>query len=122
MATVNEKLVGMLREVMPQLEASLESGDLATQMAVAALRPSLERKISEQLERPADELDAALAGVIDTLARLRSDDAAAIVTDPRGARFALFDSELDAYLPGDPVRGPDPAGGPDGMRQVDGGA
>jgi hypothetical protein len=133
MATVNEKLLAMLKELMPQLEDLLASADLGTRMAVEGLRPSLERKIGEQLELPAAELDAALVVFIDFFARHRSDGAPPLIVRDCGAWFAADAYDADerdpdyprrswcgsagwAFLVGDPVRAAGDGGGPDAER------
>jgi hypothetical protein len=76
------------------------------------LLPQVEEWLDRQLERSADDLDADIAVIIDTLGRLRSDGAPGIIVGPAGAHFIfgqLVPANVgahDAILVGDPVRAP----------------
>jgi hypothetical protein len=70
------------------------------------MTPLVEAWIDDYVNRPSEVLDAELAGIIDFVGRLRSDDAQAIVALPDGARW--LDAAAYELVPaGDPLRGPD---------------
>jgi hypothetical protein len=86
-------------------------------MAVSMMTPLVEAWVDEFLARPADVIDAELAGLIDFLGRLRSDDARAVVAHPDGARW-LDPAAYELVPAGDWLRPPDLRHGPLGDGQV----
>jgi hypothetical protein len=72
-------------------------------MSIEALRPSFERQLATQLERPAGELDGAGGAWFSTTRWVQIDDVPTTIV-----------------VAGDPVCPPDVGGGDDAERQVDG--
>src|SRR5437899_857940 len=81
-------------------------------MVSAFAVPQAEAWLDHQLERPAPDLDHALALAIDVIAQLRSDDAPRLFVDHGGARYA---DDLDGHqcVIGHSVRAPADRAGSD---------
>lgn len=88
-ATEKLSLQKEMLEPMAQawLKEAATSGGYALGMAVSMMTPLVEAWVDDFISRPPDVLDAELAGLIDFLGQLRSDDARAIVAHPDGARW-----------------------------------
>jgi hypothetical protein len=86
-------------------------------MAIGMMTPLVEAWVDEYIARPADVLDTELAGIIDFIGRLRSDDARPVLAGPDGARL-LDASVYELAAAGDPLRGPDLRDGEDGNGEV----
>jgi hypothetical protein len=108
-----------LLEPMAQgwLKEMASGGGYAIGMAVSMMTPMVEAWVDEFLARPADVIDLELAGLIDFLGRLRSDDARAIVAGPDGARW-VDPAAYELAPAGDWLRPPDLRDRPVGNGQV----
>ena len=114
----------MLEPVAREWLREISGGGPVQAMAAAMMTPLVEAWIDDYVGRPAEVLDAELAGIIDFVGRLRSDDARAVVALPDGARW-LDPAAYELVPAGDRLRGPDlrdrqdavgeVAAGPDGV-------
>jgi hypothetical protein len=129
MANVQEKLAQLRMDLEPEIRQHLAGGQMgkAASVLMSFLEPQVEGWLDRNLARPADELDAILAGLIDTLGRLRSDGLAALIVCPDGARIAgttkSFDygeaGVVDWFAAGDQIRAPAVRDGDHPVREVD---
>jgi hypothetical protein len=96
---------------------------------MAFIRPQAEAYVDQFLTRDRGDVDAAIIGMLDVLARHLSDDIEPFAVGPRGADLAALiagyvdhdhdqGEQLDGLGPGDPLRAPDPAGGGDAHGEV----
>lgn len=110
MRTATEKLTELRGQLEPTARQALGQlngrAGMVAGAAAGMLLPQLEDWVDRQLTRPVDDLDGALAAIIDTLGRLRSDDAPGLIVGPDGARYCACDSATNpsAVVVGDPVR------------------
>jgi hypothetical protein len=111
--TATEKLTELRAQLEPTAREALGQlngqAGVVGRMATGMLLPQVEEWLDRQLARPDDDLDAAIAAIIDTLGRLRSDDAEQLIVRPSGAYFCALDL---GDVVGHPVRA---AGVPDGV-------
>lgn len=132
----NEKLRWQRDQWGPQLQARMADLPLAQRMAAGMALPQLEELVDGFIDLPTDQLDDVLARLVDRIGQLRSDDAPPILVDVDGACYFERTEDFtgtDAFGPWRRVEGfvkpvraaevqrPDPAGGPVGVGEVDGG-
>lgn len=112
-----QKLSQLKEMVEPTARAYLaEMGGMGA-MAAAFLAPQAEAFVERFLDRSADVIDDELARIIDFVGKLRSDEAAAVVAHPEGARY-LDVAAYELAPAGDRVSAPGLHHGQDGVREV----
>lgn len=109
MKTTTEKLTDLRAQLEPTARQMLEQSSgqmgMVAKAAMGMVLPQVEEWLDRQLQRPDDELDAAIAGLIDTLGRLRSDTAVPLIATAAGAHVVEYiDGGNGGIAIGHPVR------------------